>query len=293
VDIPEEASTPMRSESADMAAAVEQTERRTLRLLVRWMLIAFVVLALVRIFIFEPYSIPSGSMTPTIIEGDVLLVNKLPYRIRSLRYLPFTNIPIPSLEFEGLGELERGDIVVFKLPEYIRPEASQQGEYVKRCVALAGDTISLVEGRIRVNGIEVPPATIEPDSADYHRRSPINRNRAFELLRPGGRVMVPYRGYTIPMDSISAHRWRSLVESEGVSVEYRNRIVFLGGLPATQYTFQRDYFFAMGDNSSNSFDSRIFGFVPYANLIGQPLLIYWSRDPDTGVRWERIGAIVR
>ena len=76
-------------------------------------------------------------------------------------------------------------------------------------------------------------------------------------------------------------------------MEYRNRIVVLGGLPATQYTFQRDYFFAMGDNSANSFDSRIFGFVPYDNLIGQPIMIYWSRDTDTGVRWERIGKIVR
>jgi signal peptidase I len=87
--------------------------------------------------------------------------------------------------------------------------------------------------------------------------------------------------------------WRNLIEGEGVSVEYRNRIVLLGGLPATHYTFKRDYFLALGDNSGNSYDSRIFGFIPYNNLIGEAAIIYWSREPDGGIRWGRIGKIVR
>jgi signal peptidase I len=275
-----------------MSAEVEAIERYTLRRVVRWLMIAFVLLALVRVFVFEPYRIPSGSMKPTIMIGDVLLVNKLPYRIRSLRYLPFTDIPIPYMEFEGWSQLERGDLVVFELPSYSSPDQLRQGEYVKRCVAVAGDTVALVDGRIQVNGVETPPAVIENDGADYHRRAPINRQRAYELLRPGGDVIVPYRGYTVPMDSVSAARWRWLIESEGSQVEYRNRIVFLGGLPATQYTFQRNYFFALGDNSSNSFDSRFFGFVPYNNLIGEPLVVYWSREPDDGIRWDRIGKLL-
>ncbi|MEP7220705.1 MAG: S26 family signal peptidase, partial [Bacteroidota bacterium] len=65
-------------------------------------------------------------------------------------------------------------------------------------------------------------------------------------------------------------------------------IVFIGGLPATRYTFKRDYFLALGDNSLISKDSRYFGFVPYDNLIGRAWMIYWSRDPDGGVRWGRI-----
>src|ERR1043165_3528441 len=116
VSIPEEEPTIVNAGSPE-AAAREHHDRPRLRVVVRLLLIAFVVLALVRIFIFEPYGIPTGSMKPTILEGDFLLVNKLPYRIRSLRYLPFTNIPIPHLDLPGIGSLRRGDVVMFDLPE--------------------------------------------------------------------------------------------------------------------------------------------------------------------------------
>ena len=117
----------------------------------------------------------------------------------------------------------------------------------------------------------------------------MRHERAIELLRYGGAVIVPFRGYEITLDSAAAARWGWLIASEGVSVEYRNRIVFLAGLPATHYVFRRNYFFALGDNSADSRDSRYYGFVPYDNLVGRAWIIYWSRDPDGGVRWERIG----
>lgn len=260
-------------------------DRRRLRMLVRLLMIMVVTLLVVRIFIFEPYSIPddSPSMRPTIVEGDVMLVNKLPYTIRSLRTLPFTNARIPYLEIPGLGSLERGDVVVFDdpAPDDYYGDAEQ---YVKRCVAIAGDTVQLVEGRIRINGGEVPPVAGEGE-----RRAPVERSKAFAPLRDGLPIVLPYNGYRIEMDSTALELWRWLIEREGVSVEYSNRIVFLDGLPATHYTVQRDYFFALGDNSYNSRDSRFFGFVPYDNLIGQAWIIYWSRDLNGDIRWERIG----
>ncbi len=270
----------------------EFPDRRRLRNLVRILLGTAFLLILVRVFILEPYGIPTGSMRPTILEGDVLLVNKLPYTIRSLRTIPFTRIPIPYLELPGFGTLQRGDVVVFDYPVLsdLRPEEGSQ--YVKRCVAIMGDTVQLVDGRIQVNGVEVPPRWgIEEDGS--MRRIPIGRERAVAVLRDGYPVVVPSKGYEIELDSMTAERWRRVIEGEGMSVEYRNRIVFIGGLPATRYSFQRNYFFALGDNSAISKDSRYFGFIPYDNLIGRPWLIYWSRNPDTWqIRLERLGTVI-
>lgn len=260
-------------------------DRRRLRLMVRLLVYALLVLMVVRVFILEPYGIPfdSPSMEPTVLPGDVLLVNKLPYVIRSIRYVPFTRIRIPYLEFDGFGTLERGDVVVFDDPTIPRSVGTLE-QYVKRCVAIPGDTVQLIEGRVHVNGVEVP-------SADTHeaRRTPFDTGRAWRPLRKGEPVIVPHRGMVIPMDSVSQYRWRPLIESEGVSVEYKNRIVFLGGLPAVEYIVRRDYFFALGDNSSNSRDSRAFGVIPREYLIGRAWRIYWSRDRDGNVRWDRIG----
>ncbi len=260
-------------------------DRRRLRMVVRVLLISMGILFLVRVFILEPYGIPldTPSMSPTVLPGDVMLVNKLPYVIRSLRYIPFTHIPIPYMEFDGFGELEREDVIVFDYPTHL-PVAGGGEQYVKRCAAVAGDTVQLLEGRIWVNGREVPPVSTEPSG----RRARIDSTRAYEPLRDGRPVVVPYRGMSIQMDSVTQLRWRGLIEGEGHSVAYRNRIVFIGGLPATAYSVRHNYFFALGDNSRNSRDSRYFGFVPYENLVGRAWLIYWSRDKDGGVRWDRL-----
>lgn len=284
---------PVAPDSIEAPPSLQQTssvspddddDRRRLRRVVRVLLISMGVLFMVRVFVLEPYGIPldTPSMAPTVLPGDVMLVNKLPYVVRSLRYIPFTHISIPYMEFDGFGELERGDVVVFDYPMHL-PAAGGGEQYVKRCVAVAGDTVQLLEGRIRVNGREVPSAATEPGG----RRAPIDSTRAYEPLRYGNSVVIPYRGMSIRMDSVTQRRWRGLIEGEGLTLSYRNRIVFIGGLPATVYTVRHNYFFALGDNSRNSRDSRYFGFVPYENLVGRAWLIYWSRDDD-GVRWNRI-----
>lgn len=258
--------------------------------IIRLLLASTIVLTLLRIFVLEPYAIPTGSMKPTILEGDVILVEKLSYTIRSLPYLPFTRIPIPHFSLPGIGELERGDIVVFTLPR--AAAIRQQEEFVKRTIGIRGDTIQLIGGRVRVNGREVPPLGSDTAGPGRGRRAAISSDNAYELLRYGGSVVLPYAGYTIALDSVAAARWRWLLEEEGVSLSYENRIVFLNGRPATYYTFRKDYFFALGDNSADSYDSRYFGFIPYDNLIGRASIVYWSRIPGGNVRWDRIGTSV-
>lgn len=264
-----------------------------LRRVLRIGLILLAVLLLLRIFVFAPYAIPTGSMRPAILEGDVVLINKLPYHVRTPDRLPFTNVRIPHLELPGLGSLERGDVVVF-IPVEERRGYEESDRLVKRCVALPGDTLRLVNGLIEVNG-EEPPLPQENDGSDEPvLRQPIDPDRAFKPLQNNRRVIVPYEGYELLLpDSTTAESWRPVIESEGVIVEYRNSITFLNGRPATYYRFRRDYFFALGDRSTDSYDSRFFGFIPHENLIGQVMFVYWSRDPEDGIRWGRIGEIVR
>jgi len=283
------ATPPIDSKPAQAPEETPPDERRRLRLLVRALLASLALLLIVRVFVFEPYGISfdSPSMEPTILPGDVVLVDKLPYIIRSLRYIPFTRVPIPYVEFRGLGSLDRGDVVVFDYPTASRA-AGPIEQYVKRCVAVAGDTVNMADGRIVVNGVEVAPVP-----GDGPRRARFDTARSWGPLRGGEPLIVPYRGMMIPMDSLSQARWGPLIESEGVSVAYRNRIVFLGGLPAVTYEVRRDYFFALGDNSSNSRDSRVFGFVPYDNLVGRAWRLYWSRDSEGSIRWSRIGMLIQ
>lgn len=274
--------------------AAPSPERRLLRFGVRAMLGFLALFLLLRMVVLEPYTIPTGSMKSTILEGDVILVNKLPYVIRSPRTIPFTNIPIPHVEFAGLGELERGDVIVFDSP--IRATEGQR--YIKRCVAIAGDTVQFYDGRCWVNGSELPPNPHDPlfDLAEgdtaIGRRTPVDSLRINRLFRWQQPIVLPYEGYEITVDSTNIAQWEGLIQAEGISVEFRNSILFLGGLPATRYTFRRNYFLALGDNSGDSYDSRFFGPVPYDNLIGQAWFIYWSRNPEGGMRWDRIGMCV-
>lgn len=259
------------------------------RRLVRLALPTVLLLALVRACVVQPCAIPFGSpsMRSTLLEGDVLLVSTLSYHLRSPARVPFTDITLPRLDLPGLSSLERGDVVVFDHTD-IRNGAPVTEQYVKRCVAIAGDTVRMVQGRVTVNGREVPPAVPEE-----RRRIAADTARVLLLFRRGDPVVMPKEGDLIPLDSLRAELWRPLIESEGSSVSYRNGIVLIGGLPATRYQVRHDHFFALGDNDANSRDSRVFGPISYDALVGQAWIIYWSRDVDGNVRWSRLGHIIR
>jgi signal peptidase I len=269
-------------------AAVVPPRHKGLRRVVRIFVVVVAILFVLRLFVIEPFAIPTGSMRPTILQGDVVLVNKLPFVIRSPRTIPFTSISIPYFEWSGIGKLDRGEVVVFSFPSVGDHREGEQ--FFKRCVALAGDTLTLVQGRVAVNGSEVLP--VGPSAASSAHRAAVDENRVWPPLRDDAFAVVPFRGMRVALDSSEAARWRRTIEADGTHMSYENRIIFLDGLPATFYTFRHDFFFALGDNSPDSYDSRFFGPIPTSNLIGRAAMVYWSREPGGSIRWSRIGVSI-
>ncbi|MCC7250683.1 signal peptidase I [Hyphomicrobium sp.] len=243
----------------------------TAKIIVQALAIAMVV----RVFFFQPFNIPSGSMKSTLLIGDYLFVSKLAYGYSRFSF-PFS----PNL-FSGRifgGEPKRGDVAVFRLPQ------DESLDYIKRVVGLPGDQVQMREGVLYINGQAVPKvykdefANIECDPYFRHCRRVVYK-RYEETLPDGGPT------YTV-LD----------LEPEG---EFDTTEVFT--VPAGQY-------FMMGDNRDNSSDSRAsVGFVPFENLIGRAEIIFFSAaidEPDAmrwfspwtwpfDIRWSRFFNLVR
>ncbi|MBK9247697.1 MAG: S26 family signal peptidase [Ignavibacteria bacterium] len=88
--------------------------------------------------------------------------------------------------------------------------------------------------------------------------------------------------------------YRHIIEREGSTIEISHSIIIINGSVSSTYTVQDNYYYVLGDNRRDSYDSRYWGFVPEVNIIGKPLLIYWSSELQSmvkGIRWERIGLV--
>ena len=219
---------------------------------VQWSIELFPVLLLVLVFrgfIFEPFRVPSNSMMPTLLTGDFILVNKFDYGLR----LPITNTKI--IEF---SKPERGDVIVFRYPNYERTEGYSGVDFIKRIVALPGDKISYKKDQLTING----------DIVDVNKVGPY-------LGVDSGRSMNNYR---LVRELIDSANHDILLNPKGHSKE----------LP--EITIPEGHYFVMGDNRSHSSDSRFWGFVPEDFIIGKAIGIWlhWDWNYNT-MQFSRIG----
>lgn len=191
---------------------------------------------LIRSFIVEPFKIPSGSMMPTLLAGDFILVNKFTYGLR---------VPILNNTFIEIDKPDRGDVFVFHYP----PDPSI--DYIKRVVGLPGDKIAYRNKQLFINGEPVEMNLV----GDYQYVT-------------SGLNMVSAKHY---QEQLGAVKHDVLIEDNSISIDGETEV------PAGHY-------FAMGDNRDNSKDSRSWGFVPEANLVGKAFLIWWNFD-----NFKRIG----
>jgi signal peptidase I len=260
-------------------------------------------------FVLASFEVPTGSMENEIMTGDFLLVNKFIFGGTTPRTIPFTNIKIPAFKLPAFWKVERGDIIVFIFPGKLdEVEPSEFAYYLKRCMAVAGDTLQIINRVVYINGVPAPiprnlkfnttlvkpPAWVDPKV--FPKGMPFNDDNY-------GPIVIPRRGEVIPLTFESFPRWETFIRREGHSAESRGGQIYVDGAVKTSYIVEQDYVFGMGDNRDNSLDSRFWGFIPTSSIVGTPLIVYWSWDPDIpifqlgeklgSVRWGRFGTIVK
>ncbi len=260
-------------------------------------------------FVLASFEVPTGSMENEIMTGDFLLVNKFIFGGTTPKTIPFTATKIPSFKLPALWDVERNDVIVFIFPGN-RDEVEPQdfAYYLKRCIAVAGDTLEIVNRVVYVNGKQASnPRNIKfnqtmikpphfPDPRIFPKGSNFNEDNY-------GPVIVPKKGDIVELNGNNIMQWDTFIKREGHKLEIANGTIRIDGKETTSYTVERDYVFGMGDNRDNSLDSRFWGFIPKESVIGTPLIVYWSWDPDISIfnvadkiptiRWLRFGTLVR
>jgi signal peptidase I len=269
-----------------------------------------VVLALLlKACAIEAFRIPTASMENTLKAGDFLLVNKFVYGPRTLSTIPFTALTLPVIRLPGLRSPRRGDVMVFELPPYARKgDSDAHRQYVKRCIALPGDTLLIKNRRVYVNGEELVVPTVRAndrhllpqgygDPRMFPKGSGFNEDQY-------GPLVVPRCGDTVLLSEETYFLFKDIISYEGHEIGLDSAgAVVVDGDPRQTYVIAKDYYFVLGDNRDNSLDSRFWGFVPDDAIIGKAMMIYWSWNEVAAeqgfterfkhIRWERIGTIIR
>lgn len=204
--------------------------------------IAILIALTLRTFAFEPFSIPSGSMKPTLLEGDYLFVSKYSYGY-SRHSFPMS---FPSYKGRIFGEYpKRGDVAVFKFTR------NTKIDYIKRIVGLPGDKIQIKNGILFIN-----EKAIERESLGLWSAKNVNN------------IMYTYDKYA---EKLADDLFYEVLDASPNGMLDNTDV----------YTVPEGHFFAMGDNRDQSSDSRILsqlGFIPFDNLVGKAQIIFYSRD---------------
>jgi signal peptidase I len=375
-------------------------------------LFAVVAATIVHTYVMQPFIIPTSSLEKSLLVGDFLLVSKFHYGAR----LPMTTIAAPMVHdsipvvgvksyvarpqlpytrLPGFTDIERNDIVVFNWPvdsvnvfgpddgKYHFKPIDKKTNYVKRCVGIAGDTLSIIDGKVHINGkpLELPERakiqhsyTLVTDGYQFNNEELLfnyeitdgvqygqgrdGKNlmgikaateEAIEKLKASGHVLevskqdrlpgpqyypktqlidglkvtrtipyvfpytglyantnddrepflIPAKGQTVEIDFKSIHYYKRIIEVyEGSEMDIFNQVslkgnqVMLNNAPLTEYTFKQNYYWLMGDNRDNSLDSRFWGYVPESHVVGKPVFVWMSYDPNKsfpkGFRLDRM-----
>jgi signal peptidase I len=196
-----------------------------------------------RSFLVEPFKIPSGSMIPTLLVGDLILVNKFHYGLR---------IPVINTKITDGEKPQRGDVMVFRYP----PKPSL--DYIKRVVGLPGDTVAYLNKRLTINGKTIETQTVpeffDEDSMRYFKQY---------------------------QEALGAQPHRLLNDDDRPA--FIPGVEKFPGFEACNYTIEgvtckvpEGHYFMMGDNRDNSMDSRYWGFVPEKNIVGKAFFVWMN-----------------
>ena len=196
-----------------------------------------------RSFVVEPFKIPSGSMIPTLLVGDFILVNKWTYGIR---------LPVINKKIVEVNQPQRGDVMVFRFPQ------DPSLDYIKRVVGLPGDKVEYIDKKLTING----QAMAQASDGDY-----LHAERLFYSPR-----------FT---EKLGAIEHKIIVENDAPpfvspSIQYPFRDNCTYTNRGVSCTVPAGHYFMMGDNRDGSYDSRGWGFVPEENIVGKAFFIWFN-----------------
>ena len=222
--------------------------------------VAVLIALLLRAFVVEAFKIPSPSMFPTLEVGDHIFVNKFIYGLR-VPLAGYLRIPMERSKFLTWGRVDRGEVVVFVYPK------DESKDFIKRVVAVGGDTVAMRDGVVIINGSPVKRKKL-PGPCSYLPRD------EFGMVAGEPIPCVAYE------EDLGGIRYRALHNLNSPPMFHRAEKVPPG------------HVFVMGDNRENSHDSRYWGTVPYSHIKGKAMIIWWSSGDPDGIRWRRFFSLL-
>lgn len=215
--------------------------------------VIFLVFVL-RSFIAEPFSIPSGSMIPTLRVGDLILVNKFSYGVR---------LPIIHTKVIDSGAPQRGDVAVFRYPQ------DESIDYIKRVIGVPGDIVRYENKRLFINDQPVPVRPLEP-------------------FLDSGRISLQFE------EKLGDKIYRTLNDDDRLAISGLSEMgLGPQGCQASNGSLRcvvpPGHYFVMGDNRDNSSDGRVWGFVPERNLVGRAFFIWFNAGEVMSGKFDRLG----
>lgn len=274
--------------------------------IVFWLCIMIALWFVSQVFLFASFKIPSDSMEPELTTGDNILVFKptLGPRIFNL-FASMRNEQIEIYRIPGFKKIERDDVLVFNFPHpnnWDTIEMHILKYYIKRCIGLPGDTLSIRNGYYHVQGIDVllgnldsqnEIASTEIFGEDIFHSFPFDRSIDWSIKNLGP-LYIPAKGDSVDLDCTHFKLYRKLIEWEQKgNLQYKDSAILLNGKPIEGYRFKKNYYFMAGDNGMNSQDSRYWGLLPEEYIVGKAWIIWKSVDPYTNeFRWDRFMKVI-
>lgn len=295
----------MKIGKQDMRYCSKLVDRLLSILLIICGLIAFGII--IQITSFVSFKIPSDSMEPALLLGDNILVNKW---IMGGRVFDIWDASekedVKTSRLPGFGKVKRNDVLVFNFPYPGRWDSlglNLKTYYVKRCVAVPGDTFEIRNAQYKVRGCNQVLGNVasqkdlqqilslgREENCGIVMKAYPNDSLVNWTIKDFGPFYIPTKGTSVKMNSVNRILYKNAIEWE-----QKKKLVqcgdscLLGDSIIQEYQFEEDYYFVAGDKVKNSKDSRYWGLLPEKFVVGKATLIWKSVNPITDkVRWNRI-----
>lgn len=262
--------------------------------------------AFLQVFVFTSFKVPSDSMEPALVPGDCILVDKCSTGARLFDLLKAVNgEEVQIHRMPGWRDFRRNDVLVFNFPYPGRWDTiafDLMLYYVKRCVAVPGDTLEIRDANYRVRGVKGIMGYVngQNELRQVMKNGEEKRMRLVTRSYPKDSVLgwsiaelgplyIPRKGDILRMNRKHAVLYKNLIEWEQKKkLRTKGDSVWLGDSLITRYRFKESYYFMAGDKALNSRDSRYWGLLPEPFIVGRAVRVWKSIDPISGKwRWNR------